>query len=290
MIFIPVTDLAKLRQQPREIARWQKAQRHLMAGRYAAALSTYHDLLRQYPEVPQLWFESAMAEGRDLNFAQAEAALERAAAIGANDAPLFVLIGQEYFRLRRFDRARASFQRAVAAEPGSVHALLSLAAWWERERRLDDAMECVEECLSRHPEEPQAHYYRAFLLHRQGRNDDAAAALGGLKKRENLDVNLKVSVTHLLALVMDAMGQYDQAWQALAEAKALAATMADTNALIRDYDKWERWRRDLLATLTPEIMRQWRAGSAGSARLAFLGGHPRSGTTLMERILAAHPK
>jgi Flp pilus assembly protein TadD len=284
-----VTELAKLQRQPREVARWQKAQQHLMAGRYASALSAYRDLLKQYSGVAQLWFEYAMAAGRDLNFDEAETALERAAAIGANDVPLLVLIGQEYFRLRRFDRARASFQRAVTADPDSVHALLSMAAWWERERRLDEAMECVEACLFSHPQDPQALYYRAFLLHRQGRNDAAAAALSDLNKRGNFDTNLKVSINHLLGVVLDALGQYEEAWLMLAEAKALAKTMADTDALIRDYNRWDRWRRDLLATLTPEVIGRWRAESTSPSRLAFLGGHPRSGTTLMEQILAAHP-
>lgn len=284
-----MNDFAKLQRQPREIARWQKAQQLLMAGRYAAALSSYHDLLKQYPGVAQLWFESAMAEGRDLNFDEAETALEHAATAGANDVSLLVLIGQEYFRLRRFDRARASFQRAVTADPDSVHSLLSMAAWWERERRLDDAVECVETCLSRLPQDPQALYYRAFLLHRQGQNDEAASVLSELNKHGNLDTNLKVSVNHLLGVVMDALGQYDEAWLMLGEAKALARKMTDTDALIRDYNKWNRWRRDLLETLTPEIIRRWRAESVAPARLAFLGGHPRSGTTLMEQILAAHP-
>jgi tetratricopeptide (TPR) repeat protein len=285
-----VTELAKLQRQPREVARWQKAQQHLMAGRYASALSAYRDLLKQYPAVAQLWFEYAMAAGRDLNFDEAETALERAAMTDANDVPLLVLIGQEYFRLRRFDRARASFQRAMTADPDSPHALLSMAAWWERERRLDDAMECVEACLFSHPQDPQAHYYRAFLLHRQGRNDKAAAALNDLNKRENFDTNLKVSINHLLGIVMDALGEYREAWLMLAEAKALAKTMADTDALIRDYNTWDRWRRDLLATLTPEVIGRWRAESTSPSRLAFLGGHPRSGTTLMEQILAAHPE
>jgi len=284
-----VNDLLRLQRQPREIARWQKAQQQLMAGRYASALSAYHDLLKDYPGVAQLWFESAMAEGRELNFAEAETALEHAAATGPNDVSLLVLIGQEYFRLRRFDRARTSFERAVAADPDSVHALLSMAAWWERERRLSDAMECVDTCLSRHPQEPQVLYYRAFLLHRQGRNDEAAAALRDLNTNAVSDLNLQVSIFHLTGVVMDALGQYDEAWLMLGEAKALARKIADTDAMLRDYNKWDRWRRDLLATLTPEIIQRWRRESNSPARLAFLGGHPRSGTTLMEQILSAHP-
>jgi Flp pilus assembly protein TadD len=285
-------DFVKLQGQPREVARWQKAQQHLMGGRYTSALSAYHDLLKRFPGIPQLWFECAMAEARELNFDRADATLQRAAEAGANDVNLLVLIGQEYFRLRRFDRARATFQRAVAADGDSVHALLSLAAWWERERRLSDAGECVETCLARHPQDPQARYYRAFLLHRQGRNDEAAAALRDLAGRMDgeMDLNLRVSVYHLLGVALDALGQYDDALRALSESKFRARGMTDADALLRDYDKWDRWRRELLGALTPDVIKRWRQEMpAPPARLAFLGGHPRSGTTLMEQILGAHP-
>jgi tetratricopeptide (TPR) repeat protein len=261
-----------------------------MCGRYTSALAAYHDLLRSFPGVAQLWFECGMAEGRELNFDKADATLQRAAEAGARDIPLLVLIGQEYFRLRRFDRARDYFQRAVAADGKSVHALLSLASWWERERRLIDAWECVETARSKHPHEPQVLYYRAFLLHRQGKNDDAVAALRDLIKRGNFDANLKVSVYHLFGVALDALGQYDEAMLRLAEAKGFARAMTDTEALLRDYDKLDRWRRELLAALTPDMIKQWRREASGSpARLAFLGGHPRSGTTLLEQILGAHP-
>ena len=285
-------DFVRLQRQPREIARWQKAQQQLMGGRYASALSAYHDLLKNFPGVAQLWFECGMAEGRSLNFAQAGANLERAAAEGAGDVGLLVLVAQEFFRLRSFDQARTMFQRAADADPNSIHAQLSLAAWWERERRLADAWECVEACLSRHPHDPQVLYYRAFLQHRQGHNEEAAAALRDLTHSANLDLNLKVSIYHLLGVVMDALGQYDEALLLLGEAKAHTRKLADTDALLRDYAKWDRWRRELLAALTPETIRRWRQEAAPDAPaqgLAFLGGHPRSGTTLMEQILGAHP-
>lgn len=261
-----------------------------MGGHYASALSAYHDLLKRFPRMAQLWFECAMAEGRELNFDQADTALERASEIAARDVSMLVLIGQEYFRLRRFDRARASFQKAVEADGHSAHALLSLASWWERERRLTDAWECVETCFTRHPKDPQVLYYRAFLLHRQGRNHEATLVLQELARHENFDLNLKISVYHLLGTVLDAMGQYEDAIHMLDRAKGYAQKITNTAALLRDYDKWDGWRRELLASLTPETISQWRAEApAQPARLAFLGGHPRSGTTLLEQILGAHP-
>jgi hypothetical protein len=51
-------------------------------------------------------------------------------------------------------------------------------------------------------------------------------------------------------------------------------------------------RRELLAALTTGKIQRWRQENPPPqqpGRVAFLGGHPRSGTTLLEQILGAHP-
>jgi hypothetical protein len=78
----------------------------------------------------------------------------------------------------------------------------------------------------------------------------------------------------------------------LGEAKALLRQTADVARMEQDYDRADSRRRELLSELTPESLQRWRAeGPAlpGQRRLALLGGHPRSGTTLLEQILGAHP-
>jgi hypothetical protein len=78
----------------------------------------------------------------------------------------------------------------------------------------------------------------------------------------------------------------------LCEAKGLARQMADTRRMERDYDLADKRRRELLAELTPEMLRRWQSEPptfTAQYRLAFLGGHPRSGTTLLEQILGVHP-
>jgi hypothetical protein len=48
----------------------------------------------------------------------------------------------------------------------------------------------------------------------------------------------------------------------------------------------------MLDQLTPDIIRQWKSQApppSEGRQIAFLGGHPRSGTTLLEQILDAHP-
>src|SRR5208282_5749272 len=95
-----------------------------------------------------------------------------------------------------------------------------------------------------------------------------------------------------LAVVLDELGQHAEAMRWLGEAKAVLRQTANIAKMEQDYDRAARRRRELLAALTPETIRRWRReGSAAASRyrVAFLGGHPRSGTTLLEQILGPIP-
>lgn len=286
------SDLIKLQRLPRQVARWQQAQQQLLSSRHAPALASYRDLVQRFPGVAQLWFELGMAAAGELNFAQAEQAFGRAEQLSSADASMLVLLGQQYHRLRRLDLARHCFERAVEAEPNSLHARLSLAAWYERERRLDAAWACVEAAARQQPGNLQVACVRALLLHRQGRNSEAEQVLRDIVRAESNDPNIRFSSLHLLGVVLNDLGQYTEAMRRLGEAKAQARRMADTGRMEREYDLADRRRREVLRALTPEMIRRWQEESSpmpGEFRLAFLGGHPRSGTTLLEQLLGAHP-
>ncbi len=108
------------------------------------------------------------------------------------------------------------------------------------------------------------------------------------------DLNVKFSCRHQLAVVLDELGQPVEALQWLAEAKSILRHSANIGKLELSYDQADRRRRQLVADLTPEMIRRWQSeaasGPPANLRLAFLGGHPRSGTTLLEQILGTHPE
>jgi tetratricopeptide (TPR) repeat protein len=285
-------DLARLEKSPRDLERWQKAQRQLLAGGAAGALPVYRDLTQRFPGILNLWFELGTAAAGDLDFALASQAFERAQALASTNPATLIMIGQQFHRLRQIDRARVCFQSAVEADPSSVHARLSWAAWLERERRLEEAEAQVDQCLAGHPNEPAALYYRAFLLHRAGRNAEAERLLRDLARGSLPDPNVKISCFHLLGVVLDGLGQYAEAMEWLHKAKALVWQTNNVAVLEQSYDKADRQRRSLLARLTPDMIQRWRHDALAAPlrfKLALLGGHPRSGTTLLEQILGAHP-
>ena len=286
-------DLANLQRSAKDMARWQKAQQQLMGGRHASALASYEDLLKHFPGVAQLWFETGIAAAGELDFDFASQSFHKAAELDPRDFSLLILIGQQFHRLRRLDQARACFDRAVAIAPVSPVTRINLAMWLEREGQLDEATACIEASLAANPQDGQSRYFRAFLLHRQGRNTEAETALHHLIKSDTKDPNTRVSSRHLLGVVLDKLGYYDEALRWLLEAKVLVRQLHHPATLERDYDKMDQRRRDLLAALTPDTIKRWRdegPAVANHPQLAFLGGHPRTGTTLIEQILGAHPE
>lgn len=286
------TDLEALQRSPRHVARWQQAQQDLLHGRPDRALGAYRELLMKFPGTVELWFELGFAAGKHLDFAAAGQACQRAVDLASGNVSMLVLLGQQFHWLRRLDQARACFEQAVAADPTSIHAQLSLADWYERERRLDDACECVETCLAIKPHDAQVLCVKALLLHRRGQNAEAEILLRDLIQRGPHDLNVNYSSRQQLAVVLDQLGQYAEALKWLGEAKTLLRQSANVARMEQDYDRAARRRRELLAALTPETIQRWRREGSTVAlryRLAFLGGHPRSGTTLLEQILGAHP-
>jgi tetratricopeptide (TPR) repeat protein len=289
----PQDALTKIQRSPKGMAGWQQAKQYLNTGRSDLALAGYRDLVQHFPDVPLLWAELGLAAAGDLEFALADQAYQRALELAPADASLLVFISGQYYSLRRMDQVLACLKRAVEAEPSSANVRLALGAWLERSRRLDEAWECAETCLKQNSKDAQALFFKAFLLHRKGLDSEAETVLRDLLKcNPLLPLDQQSNANYLLAEVLDALGQYAGALTCLDKAKTLRYRLEDTARREQFYANMDRARRAALAELTPATLRRWREEASDSPcphPLACLAGAPRSGTTLLEQILGAHP-
>jgi hypothetical protein len=98
-----------------------------------------------------------------------------------------------------------------------------------------------------------------------------------------------------LAAVLDRTERFDEAMQMLMEAKNLQRRLGNIDAMLQEYDQGAGQYLRSTQELPKDILRTWSKEFPERARdliprLAFLGGHPRSGTTLLEQVLGAHPE
>jgi tetratricopeptide (TPR) repeat protein len=275
--------------------RLTEARELLVSKRFAKALSHYEKLLKQSPGDAVIWFEYGNTASGLRQFPLADRAWQKAMSLAPRNAELLGLVGHQYQGLRQPERARACFAQAAAADQRAINPRISLAVLAEQNHRLADAHAAVDQCLSIDPHDDQARYFRAVLARRENHLEQAETFLRDLIASEPKHAYVRYACRYELAQVLDRTERFDEAMRFLNEAKAIVRTLTDTELLLRGYDQGAESARQFTRTLPKTILRQWAESFPENRRqtiprLAFLGGHPRSGTTLLEQVLDAHPE
>lgn len=117
---------------------------------------------------------------------------------------------------------------------------------------------------------------------RLNRRDEAISLIEGLLNRGNLAVNARMSLNYVLGKLCDEQGNFDRAFTAYHEANSLKPRQFDRDELARYMDT-------LIQAYSREFMAQSPRSSIESEVPVFILGMPRSGTSLVEQILASHP-
>jgi Flp pilus assembly protein TadD len=271
-----------------------RARELLINGDYAQALALYEKLTRLHPAVPVVWYEYGNAAFKLRQMDLADRSWSKAVDLAAQDAELIGMIGHQYEASRHPEKARACYVRAAAADPRGVNSRISLAVLLEKNHRLNEAREAVAECLAIDPKDDQARYFSAVLDRREGKLEDAERSLRDLIASEPQHPYVQYAARYELAQVLDRTERFDEAMLQLEAAKAIVRALTDASLLMRGYDQSSESIRRFTASQPKDILRTWAKFFPERKRepippLAFLGGHPRSGTTLLEQILDAHP-
>jgi Flp pilus assembly protein TadD len=271
-----------------------EARQSLLAHEFGRALPQYEKLTRQWPREAVLWAEYGNAASGAGQFDLADRTWQRALGLAPRNADLIGMIGHQYQGMRRPEKALACFAQAAAADPRAINPRISRAVLCEKSHRLEEARLAVDECLALDPKDDQARYFSSLLDRRENKLESAVSGLRDLIASEPKHPFVRYACRYELAQILDRNGQCDDAMRLLGEAKQIVRGLTDTEALIEGYDHGAESARRFTRSLPNTILRTWAEYFPERKRepmpgLAFLGGHPRSGTTLLEQVLDAHP-
>ena len=186
------------------------------------------------------------------------------------------------------EQAEECYRRALALDPADGETHAALAALLERANRLQEGLAAAEEALRRNPRDIRAGVTAARAERRLGRVEEALGRL------EALDVNGADAESRAYAAfergqILDRLGDYPRAYRAFVEGNALLARTPSARAIERDF--FPRLVDRLGGRFTREWVATWTPTPAGDRPdPVFLISFPRSGTTLLDQILDAHPK
>ncbi len=257
------------------------------AADFDAAISEGQRLLKARPALAQARMALSRAyEGAGL-FSDAIAQLEQLVASLTNSAQAQLprrALGDLLVRTGAGDRALEVFDEGLSASPGSEPLLAGKASALIALGRLDDAEALLDPLFDAGAPAPELVALRARWRQRTGQAEQGA---NELRKYMDSAPSLTPIVRRILLArlgeLLDKAGAYDEAFDAFVQAAAIGprgfnpdAHDAQTNAMI------SAW--------TPAALAKAAHAPQRDERPVFVVGMPRSGTSLVERIIAAHPK
>lgn len=231
-----------------------------------------------HPPVLQKWADAHLAAGT------AEGALSKLRAPGSGGPAALIAIARLEDLLQRPGRAIDALQQALADDPSNPAALVSLADLQERANRLDDFEATLERLEQSAPSADKLPLLRARAAYRRGDLDEAR------QRAEAMAAAIDpAAAAQLIGEINDRIGNAGRAFQAFAEMNRIDG-LAVTDAATKS-SRFTATVNARAALLTAD----WPAGRVTVAgpqerEPAFVVGFPRSGTTLLDTLLANDPE
>jgi tetratricopeptide (TPR) repeat protein len=258
----------------------------LAAGRIAEAEPHARNAVRIAPEAPQAHNLLAMTLTEAHKPQAGEYHYRQVLALaGGRDPILLANLAWNLKNQGRMAEARALYRESLAAAPEVLQTLLGAARLEEADRDFAAAADLLDRAEQHFPDTPSILLQRAVVLGRMGRHAAALAMLDRIARCGALGPEELSEKGRLL----DRMGDYDAAWAAFAEGKRRARE-ATGHAYLAEHAQAlaERLRGFFVAGRLRLLPRA--APPEGGPRPLFILGFPRSGTTLVEQTLSAHPR
>jgi tetratricopeptide (TPR) repeat protein len=250
------------------------------SGHVARAVEMLQEAVARKPEAEHL---AQLARLLSLLRRDGEAgeAARRAWTLGPRDALTFDTIGCVLVRLGDHQGALAPFGRAVEAEPDNPDFRYNLAAACGFTGRVEEARRHYEAILARNPGDARVHYALAILSRQTAKANHVPrleAALSGARRPEDT-----LRIRYALAKELEDIGNAAGAFRHLS-----AANTAHKQAIRYDFAQ-DAAIFDAIETLFGSGVDAL-GGGVGNADPApiFVVGMPRTGTTLVDRILSSH--
>ncbi len=220
-------------------------------GRRDEAAAAYRSAIAIRPEFADAWNNLGLSL-RDMG--KPEEALEahrRAAAIKPDSAAAYNSMGVIYQELGRFGEAIAAHNKAISADGNFAPAYLCLAAC----KKFGKAESRIIEDIKR-------------LLEREG-----------IKEEETADLRFA------LGKIYDDLGLHEEAFLNYS-----AANRIENRKCEFDREKHAAYISGIMEAFTPEFFGRMRATGSDADLPVLIVGMIRSGTTMVEQILASHPR
>lgn len=187
----------------------------------------------------------------------------------------------------RPDQARDCFEKASRMLEAHPDTHLELAVQYERSHQLEKALDSVSRYLQYHGNTAEGLILKARILRRSGEAATASELYEVIATNSSAPEVTQSQALNEWANVLDYQGDYDGAFLRLSESKRILLPLATGTR--QQSGREQGWLNHQLETMSPSLLEKWIEREDGqNHESVLLTGCPRSGTTLIEKVLDAH--
>jgi len=287
-------------------------------GQMADARTCYATAIKNDPENAEIHVSLGTVYLKQDRIHEAVTCFQNALAIDSENVEALNNLGNAYCKLWLFDKAVDHCLKVVGINPDYVEAHISLGAAYQQLGHLEKSISHSKTALRLMPDSKKAHDNLGMALQDMGRLDEAAASyrdalaidphhaesyryLSRVKKFSEYDQDMKrmeyayaapnlgdekkMHLAFALGKAFEDMKQYEKAFEFFETGNAIMRGTYEFSIDTIEAD-FER----LKALFSKKLFAEHQNSGLLDETPIFILGMPRSGTTLVEQILARHPK
>jgi tetratricopeptide (TPR) repeat protein len=256
-------------------------------GQFGDAVALLKQAVELEPANALFWESLAECYAESEDHSEAIRCWERVLALNPDRTSAHLGLGWDMQEEGRLNEAREHYLLAAKLQPNSASPQLRLGGLYEELGDLAEAESCFRKALQLQPDftTPLA---RLATLKRSRLPDADRAVLEKRLTDAQLGDGHRARLLFGLAQVLDAQGDYSRATECLRQANAMTLESQRGEHRYQPADH-ERFVEGLLQAFGPDFFARMANAGLRTRRPVFVFGLPRSGTTLIEQVLASHP-
>lgn len=252
-------------------------------GRLAEAVASCRRALELEPNTPSTLNNLGCALNEQRAFAEAEACLRRAVLLDPGLAEAHNNLGNSLCSQGKVAEGMASYRNAVWLNPSFAVAHLNLGNALREFGQFEEAKEHYETVLRLDPRQVKTYYSLSLIKQYTAGDQTELARIEALLQQPGFSKADQIHLHYAAGKICDDSGLYDRAFEHFAQANRLGRIPFDRRGHAEAID-------ELVAQFSRDVFAAASTGGSDSQLPVFIVGMPRSGTSLVEQILASHPR
>lgn len=265
--------------------RWWKARARGAMGHWGAVLKALDMLTQQFPDDAALWREQSIAAGHMRDYDTAIRSYQTYMTKKPPDGQDFLGLADLYLMARRPRDARETLEKAFEAGLDDAEAFLIAGKCARLDGDYDAARENLQKAIDRRPTFGQA-WQLLFEILDSSEISDQADQCASLEKDAACRDKDRITLALAAGLAFEKTGRYSDAFQAFSRAgQGQKTLMAQSGIRYQSAETEDEVKK--ITDCYPKGAGYGFARESGPGRPVFILGMPRSGTTLVEKILGS---